>query len=376
MSALDDLAGLARSTFNPIAADLKRKGKKAVGFLCSYVPEEILHAADILPVRLRAPGCGETPSADAAMSHLNCTFVRSCLEYIFTGQYDFLDGLVFTNSCDHSRRLYDILRETRRYAFMHFISVPHKTGGGETASFFRDEIAGFMENVEKTFGSQITESGLRNAVDVYNETRSLLGRLYDLRKGKAPPLTGAQALSVVVAGCSLPRDRYNQLLKRLLHELGEREGIPGARARLMIAGSGGCDNPDYFRIMEDLGGLIVTDSLCFGSRCFQRLVEAGDDPLLSLARSYLERPCCASMTDRVAERGDFIVQMVKDFSVDGVVFQRIRYCDLWGGQLLYLGRKLKESNIPMLNLEREYSSGDTEQLKTRIQAFLERIERW
>lgn len=343
--------------------------------MCTYVPEEILYAANILPVRLRAPNCVETTSADVYLSHLNCTFIRSCLEFTLEDKYKFLDGLVFTNSCDHVRRLYDILREIRPTDFplLYLISVPHKVDD-DLIAWFRDELDRFKESVEKTFGVEITEASLSNAIDVYNETRSLLRQLYDLRKGKNPPLTGAEALSVIVAGFSLPKNKYNELLRQLLDELGEREGISDYRARLMIAGSGGCDNPAYLQVMEDLGGLIVTDSLCFGSRYFCEPVEIGDDPLLSLAKAYLNRPSCPRMVDNAGERSDYIKQMVNDFNVDGVVFQRIRYCDLWGGQLLHVEKEMKESSIPMLSIDREYSLGAVGQLRTRVQAFLERIE--
>jgi len=130
----------------------------------------------------------------------------------------------------------------------------------------------------------------------------------------------------------------------------------------------------YYQVIEDQGGLIVTDSLCFGSRSFWHDVEPADDLLLALAESYLRRPACANMTDQVAHRFEFIKQMVRDFNVDGVVFQRIRYCDLWGGQLLYITEKLKESGIPLLSLEREYQLSATGQLRTRVQAFLESME--
>jgi len=376
MSALDELTSIASNLVNPAIEEWKQLGKKVVGFLCSYVPEEILYAADILPVRLRAPNCVETTSADVYLSHLNCTFMRACLEFTLEDKYKFLDGLIFTNSCDHVRRVYDIVREIRPTDFplLYLISVPHKVDD-DLIAWFRDELDRFKESVEKTFGVEITDASLRNAIDVYNETRSLLRELYNLRKGKNPPLTGAETLSVIVAGFSLPKIKYNELLRQLLDELGEREGISDYRARLMIAGSGGCDNPAYLQVMEDLGGLIVTDSLCFGSRYFWEPVEVGDDPLLGLAKAYLNRPSCPRMVDNVGERSDYIKQMVNDFNVDGVVFQRIRYCDLWGGQLLHLEKEMKESSIPMLSIDREYSLGAVGQLRTRVQAFLERVER-
>ena len=376
MSALEELTDLASSLANPAVQDWKAKGKKVVGFFCTYVPEEILYAADILPFRVRAPGCTETTSADVYMSHLNCSFVRSCFQFVLEGKYEFLDGLVLANTCDQIRRQYDLLREIRptAFPFLHFVSLPHKASD-EAIGYYKDDLTEFKRSVEKSFGVEITEARLSNAIKVYNETRSLLKRLYELRQGERPPLTGAESLSVVLAATTIPKDQYNQLLRRLLEELSQRKGISDYRARLMIAGAGGCDNPAYYQIMEDLGGLIVTDSICFGSRYFWEPVEIGGDLMLGLAKSYLNRPSCAKMVDKVAERNDFMREMVEAFKVDGVVYQVIRYCQLWGGQLLQVRKKLSESNIPLLALEREYMLGGTGQLKTRVQAFLERIER-
>lgn len=376
MSALEELVSLAGGLPNPAIREWKSGGKKVAGFLCTYVPEEILYAADVLPIRLRAPNCTDTTSADVYMSHLNCTFMRSCLQFTLEGKYGFLDGLVFTNSCDHVRRFYDILRaiETKDFPFLYLISVPHKIDD-DLIAWYADELTIFRENVERAFKAEVTQEKLRNAIDVYNETRGLLRRLYDLRKRENPPITGAETLNVILAGYSMPKEPYNRMLKGLLGELETRDGISDYRARLMLVGSGGCDDPAYFQVIEDAGGLIVTDSLCFGSRSFWNPVECGDDLMLSLASSYLTRPSCPRMVNNVAERCDFVKQMVKDFNVDGVVFQRIRYCDLWGGQLLHLRAALKSAKVPMLSLEREYALGAVGQLRTRIQAFLERISK-
>jgi benzoyl-CoA reductase/2-hydroxyglutaryl-CoA dehydratase subunit BcrC/BadD/HgdB len=142
----------------------------------------------------------------------------------------------------------------------------------------------------------------------------------------------------------------------------------------MIAGSV-YDSVAYTEIIENLGGLVVSDALCFGSRYFWEPVEVEDDLWTGLARSYLNRPSCARMTDRVTERADFVQEMAERYKVDGVIFQRMRYCDLWGGEILYLEKRLKELDIPLLQLEREYMLSGVGQLKTRVQAFLERIER-
>lgn len=354
--------------------DQKKQGKKVIGFFCSYIPEEIIYAGGGIPLRIRPSGGKETTTADAYMSRLNCTFVRSCLELMVKGSFDLLDGLVFTNSCDNIRRLYDILREKRPYPFLHFMSVPHKAGSEGAVNWYKEEVIHFKEKMESAFGIKISKESLEGAIDVYNETRSLLKKLYELRQEMNPPVTGAETLSVILCATASPKDQFNQLLRKLLEELRGRKRISHYRARLMIVGSE-YDDPAYTKIIEDLGGLVVTDFLCLGSKYFWEPIKIEKDVLEGLAKSYLNRPSCPRMSDRVMERATFIKEMIQDFKVDGVISQKIRYCDLWGGEALYLQRIFEESGIPWLTLEREYTLSSIGQLKTRVQAFLERIER-
>ncbi len=374
MTALEELTSVSRDITNPYVDEWKRRGKMAVGFFCSYVPEEVLYAGDILPYRVRPTGCQPpTHLADTCLSHLNCTFVRSCLQFAYEGKYRFLDGFVFADTCDHIRRLHDVMRATGPFPFIRLIGVPHKSGE-EAVSYYAGEIARFKSEVEQYFGVEITEARLREAIALYNETRLLLGQLYQLRRGQSPPLTGAEALNVIIAATSMPREQYNGLLSRLLGQLRGSQGTGKCRARLMISGGGGCDDDSPFRVMEDLGGLIVTDTLCFGSRYFMQPPAGGDDLIMGLARSYLNRPSCARMSDKVSERAQFTKRLIREAGVDGVVYQRMQYCDLWGGQLLHLRKVLKEGNIPLLDIEREYHWGAVGQVRTRTQAFLEMIE--
>ncbi|MDD5094310.1 MAG: 2-hydroxyacyl-CoA dehydratase family protein [Dehalococcoidia bacterium] len=377
MSALDELTELADSLENKAVKEWKAKGKKVVGFFCTYVPEELLYAADILPYRMAAPGCTETTSADVYMSRYNCSFPRACLEFAFEGKYDFLDGYAFTTSCDDIRRMSDILRavDPKKYVILDVIDVPKKVDDAGI-EWYKLQITAFKEKVEKAFGVKITDEKLKKAIEVYNETRSLLNQLYDLRRSDKPPITGAETMIVLRAATSMPKDQFNQVMKRLLGEIKGREAAPNYRARLMISGGGGCDDPAYFGIMEELGGLVVTDTDCFGARYFMNPVEIkGKDLLQALAEAYMERPSCGRMANRMDERLDFMKEMVKSHKVDGVIYQTIRNCQLWGGQLLAVREEMKKANIPFMALDREYALSGTGQLKTRVQAFLERIGR-
>lgn len=375
MSALEELTSTADTVFNPNIKSWKEAGNKVTGYLCTYVPEEIIYAAGMLPYRVRPVGCTETMAADVYLHRINCSYIRSCLEFGLEGKFEFLDGVVFENGCDHSRRLYDLWREkvNHEHQFIYLLQVPHKVTV-ESIAFFREDLYKLKNEVERHFMVEITESRLRNAIEVYNETRSLLKRLYDLRRREKPPISGAECLNAVVAATATPKDWCNQLIARLLDELEQREGISDYRARLMMVGSL-YDDPSYTKIIEDLGGLVVTDALCFGSRCFWNPVEIGDDLLFSLARSYLEHPPCPRMVNTPSERLAYVSDMVEKFEVDGIIFETIRYCDIWGGELFHLVNKLKELGIPVLTLEREYCLDAVEQLKTRVGAFLETIGR-
>lgn len=376
MSALDELSALAAEPENEAVKDWKAQGKKVVGFFCSYVPEEILYAANILPVRVRAQGCTATTEADVYMSHVNCSMARSCLEFILTGKYDFLDGLVFSNCCDDIRRLCDntLALAPDRFAFVHLVEIPKKIDE-DTIAWYRDALIEFKQSVERNFGVKMTDEKLKQAIDLHNETRMLLKQLYELRTADSPPIIGSETLKVIVAGMSMPKDRYNHLLRQLLEELKQRERISKYRGRLLIAGSGGCNDPAYLEVMEDLGGLIVTDTICFGSRSFWEPVQKGTGLMDGLARSYLDRPACVAMVNRVADRRRFLEKMIEDYHVDGVVYQLMINCQLWGGELLSVREGLERMNVPLLRLDREYAFSGVGQLKTRVQAFLERIER-
>ena len=371
-----ELAELLEPSSTILGSHVKRwkeQGGKVVGYFCSYVPEEIISAAGILPFRMRGTGSTETSLADTYLSAYNCTFARHCLDLAFSGTYDFLDGVVVINSCDHVRRLYDIWRRKMRTPFVHLLTAPH-LAGDEHVGWFRDELAILKEGLEKHFGVAITPEKLRESIRTQNETRKLQKQLYELRKEPSPPITGADTLGVVVTSTAMPKQPYNELLRRLLGELDGREGESTYRARLLLVGSI-LDDPAYASVIEDLGGLVVTDSLCFGTRIFWNQVdEQAKDPMEAIARYYLkERPPCARMIGDHPRRLEFVREMLDAFKVDGVVFQRLKFCDLWGGEGYMLRRALREAGIPVLSLEREYVLSGLGQLKTRVQAFLESI---
>jgi benzoyl-CoA reductase subunit C len=373
--ALKEFAEATATLANPAVQEWRKQGGKVVGYCCSYFPEEIVTAAGFLSFRMRATGSKGTELADAYLSSINCSFARHCFNLGLRGEYDFVDGAVWLSTCDHVRRIYDNWKRKVNTPFVHIMSLPKKIDEPQVG-WYRDEMVNLKEALERHFSVKITDERLWEAIRLHNETRRLQRQLYELRKRGNPPITGAEALAVMVAGTAMPKQKYNQLLRELLDEISQREGNADYRARLMILG-GILDDPGYIKVIEEQGGLVVTDMLCFGTKIMWKDVAEGTgDPLAALARYYIaERPSCARMFGDYPRRVDFVRDMVREFKVDGIIGERLIFCDLWALEHYMLAKEFKTEGVPYLVLDREYLLGGIGQLRTRVQAFLETIRR-
>ena len=370
-AALDEFTQAADTIVNPEIQKWKDNGGKVLGYFCSAMPSEIITAADMLGFRIRATGSQGTELSDSFFSTINCTFPRHAFNMALKGEFDFIDGLVLFNSCDHIRRVYDHWIRQMETPFVKILSLPKKAEPAQV-EWFREELAILRDDMQNHFGVQITDDKLRQAIKLHNETRHLMRQLYELRKAKHPPITGAQTLSITVASTAMPPERFNQLMKEFLSDISNAEGITDYRARLMILGSE-LDNPGYLQVIEDQGALVVADSLCFGSRILWKDVdESINDPLKALAQYQIaERPSCARMFSEYDKRAAYVRQMLSDFNVDGTIYSRMAFCEVWGFEEYSMINDFKEWDKPLLCLDREYTLGGVGQLRTRIQAFLE-----
>ena len=376
MTALEELTKPADTLTNTYIERWKEKGGKVIGYYCTYVPVEVIHAAGILPYRMRATGSTGTELGDLYTDHLNCSFVRHSFDQAMRGEYKFLDGLVASFSCDHVRRMFDVWRygkvETALPPFyLRFLSVPFKADDA-AVEWLAGELERFKRSLEEHFHVTITDAALRQSIKTYNEKRRLLKSLYELRKKEAPPVTGAEVLKILIASTSMPVEEFNQLLKKVIDEVNGRDGFSDYRARLLLAG-GDLEDPAYIEVIEELGGLVVIDFLCFGVRDFWDLVDEDSEPLVALATRYLYRIPCPRNMGRT-ERDKFVKDMVREFKADGVIVQRLKFCDAWGGEGAMMQWKAREAGIPLMVLEREYLMSAVGQMRTRVQAFLETLE--
>ncbi len=352
----------------------KSRGGKVIGWLCTYVPEEIIHASGALPIRII--GYSHEANLDDANAHLyinNCTFSRSCLQLGLEGQYDFLDGVVGGSTCDGARRLFDVWRQYIGTPFHHVLTVPRKYTE-RAHKLYYDEVVLFKKHLEEHLGVAITDEELLRSTILLNESRGLLHSLYELRKRDRPPISGAETLEVLNAAYRMPKETFNLWLGEFIEELKASDKAFTGRARVMLVGSV-LTNPEFVKSIEDQGALVVTDELCTSTRYWGDKVVLDDRrPILeSISQRYLDNFPCARMYPS-DERFNRIVEYARDFKVDGVISETVRYCVSYAHDLPLLSDKLSENGIPMLALDVEYGSAGSGQVATRVQAFLEMLE--
>ncbi|MBF8303667.1 MAG: hypothetical protein HW399_42 [Dehalococcoidia bacterium] len=350
----------------------RNKGdKKVIGWMCSYLPEEIIHAAGMYPVRV--VGGEASPSHADAYLHINmCSLVRSTLEEAFLGNYKFLDGFVTLNTCDNIRRLYDVWAEYIKPPFTHILSLPHKITE-HSIDYFTTEVERFQEHLEQHFGVDISQDALRESIRIYNRTRHLLQDLDDKRRASSPAISGTDFMAAVLAATILPKEKYNTMLQQLLTELDSQpKSSLDSKPRLMVVGSE-LDDTKFIELVEASGAVVVADEICTASKYYWNLVDTTGNPLQALAERYLTRPPCPRMRPS-DKRLEYLKEMVENRQVDGVILELMKFCKLHDEGALIVREALNKWGIPHLTLSREYTLTGAGATSTRVQAFLEQLE--
>jgi benzoyl-CoA reductase subunit C len=360
------------------ARELKKQGKKIIGYLCAFTPAEIITAAGMVPFRIKGDVNEPITKADTEMETIICPLVRSCFDMALKGNYEFLDGLVIPHACDSICRTYDIWKYSLNLPYAHFINMPHGTGDASLV-FYREVLNTFRKSLSKFAGKEISDGALAEAIKLHNQNRAKVRELYELRRSSPPLISGEELTEVLIASMSLPVTESIEMLGEVIDEVKGR-GAPSTQkqARIMVIGAQ-VDDTAFIKLIEDSGAWVVADDLCPGAREFMSLVDVTPDPVAGLAERYLRKIKCGrtyremegNYEEYLEDRFGHMGRMIKDFGVDGVVLYIYKYCDPYGFEVPQIKSFIEAKGTPVLYLEDEYSMSTIGRLRTRIQAFLE-----
>jgi benzoyl-CoA reductase subunit C len=368
----------------------EKTGKKVYGYFCCLSPEEVLAAADVLPVRIT--GTGEPiQQADLHVPSNSCAFARSCLDAGMRGVYDYLDGVVVPNSCDiiFSMEYFwkTLVKRPNKPAmlagkdmkpYVHYINYPEKIIGREVMPYYLEVLKGFKQELERSLNRSITDDDLAGAISAYNEDKVQLKRMYDLRKSDPPRLSGYEAWQILFSSLSMPKAEHAAALKGYLDEIESNGHEASEGVRIYLSGSAmDAVNADIYKVIEESGGQVVSDDLCVGTRTFWYPLNPDLPPLEAIARRSLGTACPRStVTHPIPEnRWAHIVNTTKEFDVEGAIFYVLKCCDGRLAEYPHLRDKLKEElDIPVLFLEGDYTHEGVEQMRGRVEAFVEMLE--
>ena len=377
--ALCELTGVARAPLGDWPA--RFPDRQAMGYLCSYVPVEIIHAAGLTPVRVRGNNA-PLRQVDAHLQPFTCALCRSTLDQLLCGELQFLAGTVLAHTCDTMQALADLWRigSARSPAnagsagpsrFVDVVMQPTNLGSPAAGAYLMAELGRFRDRLAAYIGHPIADDDLRASIALYDDTRQLVRALQQLRDRLRAP----DFFAILDAAQIMPRERFNPLLADLLAELeptppSAHRGGPG----LFVTGAV-LDEPVVLEIIEELGARVAGDDLCSGSRHFQDLVGAQGDPISGLVAYFLRRPPCPAKLHPQHDPGSYLLGQVRTAHADGVLFVLEKFCDPHAFERALTLSALDRAGVPHLLLDAPGAEQSTslEGVRTRLQAFVEML---
>jgi len=369
LKVLKEFKTIASMGYREIASTFP-KDCVPIGFFCPYVPEELLHAAGALPFRLMGP--------PIKMSHVQahlpphcCHLAKSSLESLLQGELDFLTGIIFSHTCDSMQGLADIWSFQKHTPLQFNLMMPSRLDSELSRNFLKAEIERFISFLESNVG-KITPRNLKTSIQLFNRIREQLQKVYDRRPTRHKQIPGMDFARIIRAGYLMDRRHYLELLNDLLNMLPEK--TEGSDHLVPIYLTGNMTHSDsYFSLIEEAGAIVIQDDLCSGTRFFRLMIQEDIDPIEGLTQRYFNSFLCPTKHRGPYAHRETLLKEVEKSRAKGVIFLLYKYCESHFFDYPDLKQALESKGIPSLLLEVEDPSYSIEQLKIRIQAFVEML---
>ena len=369
--------------------DLVRKGKEdgnlCLGYTCYFMPEVLLDLPGCFAVRLRAPKCTSPDMASYYMSGRTCHYGRSLLERALEGGFNFIDAQLATETCTVTCRFQEHLgymdgvinNATFKTSFT---DVPFKKNENSIDHYRKQLKIKVLDFLAKEFGVDTSDAAILKAIEINNEVNDIIRAIGDYRKLDNPTITGYEFSVITLVSMVCPKYLIVDKLRETLEELKTREpdDKPNFKIKVLLAGSEN-DDPDFIKLIESCGALVVADRHCYGSLESRQHIDIkeGEDPLTAVARHYLLTSQCARFMEQreMRLRKKVLADYAKEYKADGIIVESNKFCEYWSFERMIDTIVLpRDFGYPVCSIEKEYINTASGQLRTRFQAFVESVE--
>jgi len=362
---------LAEDEDFPTVRRWREGGGKVVGHFQVYFPEEIAHAAGMLPFKLRGASV-EAMQADSRFGSYLCSILKTSLELALSGRIE-LEMFVSHPICDAARNLAAVWGRNLPYPCQ-ILYLPQNANSPHAVEYLRGEYDRVRRSIEEVAGRQISDDDLRHSVGVFNENRALLRELYAIKR-EAPWLISAEDGYVLVAvGGMIPREEHNELLRTVLPLLRERPAKPQDRIRVVFEG-GFCEQPPL-DLIRAIGRscYVVDDDLMIGLRWILEDVPLDGDPLLNLATAYLESSSYSPVQhDLRKPKEEMLLQRIAGSGAQAAIVTAAKMCEPGLEEQVAYTRALDEKNVPYFVSEFEENMTSFDHLEIQLETFIENL---
>ena len=377
---------LLEDTNNELVHKAESEGDLALGYTCFHAPEVLMNLGNCFSVRLRAPHTNSMELATYYMANNSCEFARALLERALEGNYSFLHAMIGVDVCEANNRAIENMEimhmqgEDKDKFFYCNLDIPY-SDDEDCVEHVREQVSRkILKPLRENYGIDTSDDAIRAAVSEHNEVCRILTEIGELRKLDIPPITGYEYAVLVLVSYTCPKRLILPYLHETLEEIRSRntDAEKDYRVRVVVVGSE-IDDPQLIKLIEGCGALVVADRYCYGSFPGRQEIILSDteDALTQVCRWYLQNTECPrqSAMHRVKYRNDHVAQLIKDFNADGAIYEQMKFCTYWSYERVIASQVMpRDYGIHMLSIDRPYISGQSGQLRTRVQAFVESLE--
>jgi len=349
-------------------------GGRAIASYPVWAPNEVIHAAGMLPLSLLGGGTSvELTHADARFQSFVCSIAKSTLELGFQGRVAGVDGLVFSNICDVARNLGSIYKRNFPDTFVEYLHLPQNSTSSSVVPYLASELRRLAAGFEAAFGLKVSEPSLAEAIEAYDGFRARVRGLYALRIAEPQKLSTTELYTILRAATLMPVAEATAALDALLVGLAAREARPRDRLRVVVEGAF-CEQPPLglLEVLEEAGCYVVEDDLLLGWRWFIADVGGEGDPFERLASAYVNGAVPSSTRHESREhRSAGLIEKVRRARADAVVFMPAKFCEPALFDYVLMKQGLERAGIPHMIVEFEEKMWTFERTRNEIETFVE-----